>query len=508
MLTATTAISLLLALVAQDRLWQYQGQNSTDLTGADVAAIGDIDADAIVDALVGIPYFASANKGRAVVLSGGDGKLVRAHLGERGFDGLGCYVGGAGDVDQDGSPDYLAGAIFHDSAGPQSGRVYLYSGATGALLWFADGMTGTYLGSGLRSFGDTDADGIPDFWVSASFGGTYNAGVAYLYSGRDGALLDAIEGEEKYDYFAQIIESVGDLDGDAAAEFVISSVSHDSGRGKAYLYRGADRTQIRTFEGAHAGAAFGFDVAGVGDLDGDLIGEIAIGEFYRYHGNGMVTIYSGSDFCVLRRHHGERRWKLAVVEAAGDLNGDGVDEYYLGAPAGGENEVGIAYVYSGRTGRALFQWTGGAQTESTGAEIVRMGDSDLDGVEDVLFGMPYSDQGNPYSYNEGSVALYAGNDLYLQAEDDSIGPGDTIVLQAAGGVPGSQCALYLVEQNGQPVWQLMGLVPFDALGEALWKASAPLPSSSTPSLDLCFLAYAIGYSGTVIDTGRACVSVR
>jgi len=119
--------------------------------------------------------------------------------------------------------------------GEKAGRVYLYSMQSGKLLWSVDGKPGDQLGIGVEAAGDANHDGVPDVVASAP-----NAGKAYIYSGKDGAVLLTMTAEAATDNFGRHVAGVGDVDGDGYDDVIIGAPGNANRRGAAYIYSGRD----------------------------------------------------------------------------------------------------------------------------------------------------------------------------------------------------------------------------------------------------------------------------
>jgi len=89
---------------------------------------------------------------------------------------------------------------------------------------------------------------------------------------------------------------------------------------------------------------------------------------------------------------------------AGDVNDDGFGDYIIGAPfAGGVGlEPGAAYVYSG-TGGLLHTFWGPHDFSNFGSAVAGAGDVNSDGHDDFFAGAPFTS-------SDGSAFLYSGAD--------------------------------------------------------------------------------------------------
>jgi hypothetical protein len=127
--------------------------------------------------------------GAFVVVSGDDGELLQRAGGEAARDGLGIGIGDAGDWDGDGHDDLIVGAWQHASAAPAGGKVYLYSGRDGAtLLTYTGKVMGETFGFDATGMGDVDGDGAIDFLITSAWSAVNGArsGRVFVLSGAQG----------------------------------------------------------------------------------------------------------------------------------------------------------------------------------------------------------------------------------------------------------------------------------------------------------------------------------
>src|SRR6185437_2602377 len=110
---------------------------------------------------------------------------------------------------------------------------------------------------------------------------------------------------------------------------------------------------------------FGDGVAHTADLNGDGVPDLIVGASGKNPGHGAVYVYSGRTGKLLFRIHGERgnaAFGQFFVAGVGDVNGDGVPDVYVGDYASNNagRAGGFAAVYSGAGGTRLHAWRGAA----------------------------------------------------------------------------------------------------------------------------------------------------
>ncbi len=144
-------------------------------------------------------------------------------------DLFGFSASSAGDIDGDGVDDLVIGAPLSNVGGLVSGRVDIYSTQTGQVIQSIAGTAGQVLGASVAGLGDVDGDGIGDIVASGvlSQNGQQQDAV-YVYSGATGAILRAYTsgaggggGAAGEDGFGALVRGLGDLNGDGSPEVAI-----------------------------------------------------------------------------------------------------------------------------------------------------------------------------------------------------------------------------------------------------------------------------------------------
>jgi Ca2+-binding RTX toxin-like protein len=401
--------------------------------GRSVSNAGDVNGDGIDDLLIGADCTGNGDSinqpGYSYVIFGKVGsfpaKLDLASLnGTNGFvikgvapdDSTGYAVSGVGDVNGDGVSDLLIGARFSDIKGDRSGVGYVVYGQRGNFspvldLASLNGSNGFRIdglaandrfGRSVSRAGDVNGDGLDDFIVGARLAkpdDTRNAGQSYVVFGRQGGF---------------------------PSPFNISSLDGSNG----FAINGAASGDDLGFAVAAAGDinGDGFDDVAVGALTADINGQKDAGQSYIIFGKASgfaakltPTNLNGTDgFVINGRATGDLLGH--TVDGIGDINGDGIEDFAMGAPEAdpdGKPNAGQSYVIFGSkagfpaqfdlaslNGSNGFTINGNAAGDQLGSDVNGVGDVNNDGIADFVVGAVGADPGG--KANAGQVYLIFG----------------------------------------------------------------------------------------------------
>jgi hypothetical protein len=147
-----------------------------------LTVIGDVDADGVPDVYASdwSNTAKGPSTGRVYVHSGKDGHRLLTLTGETAGEGFGTSPSNAGDVDGDGHDDLIVGAWQYAHAAISGGRAYLFSGKDGRLLrTYTCRIPGDTFGFDSVAIGDIDRDGTTDFLITSAWSGIHR-----FHSGR------------------------------------------------------------------------------------------------------------------------------------------------------------------------------------------------------------------------------------------------------------------------------------------------------------------------------------
>jgi hypothetical protein len=464
------------AQIGTVRSWMKYTQHVLDPFdgfGYSVAGLGDVDGDGIGDVAVGAPGDDDGPSGGGAVwilFLNADG-TVRSHQkissisgwfdAELFVDAFGTGVAGLGDLDGNGVPDLAVAAAFTRGIGSRSGAAWiLFLERDGRVkswrkLAPLTSLNGSQLADSISCLGDLDGNGAPDLALGhrrSIDGGIRGGAVWILFLANDGTLA----GEQKIgstlggfggalahgDEFGISSASPGDLDGDGVPDLAVGAYLDDDGGLDAgalwILFLQADgtvkswRKLSATSRGFGArldpGDHFGKSVCAAGDLDGDGIGDLAVGAdldddggpdkgavwFLTLNADGSVKAWQ-----KVSQKQGDFAGKLestdfptyasdrfgAAVALLGDLDGNGFGDFAVGTPGHGtvarsNTDSGAAWILRMKGGSVVSErqfvgepkgWGSGRSVEGKfGSSLAALDDVDGDGIGDLAVGAPES----------------------------------------------------------------------------------------------------------------------
>jgi len=423
-------------------------------------------------------------------------------LGEAPTHGAGNSVSYAGDIDGDGVGEILIAANGAEFSGDTLGAVYMFYGplsASGAIsLATADAVitgddNGDKIGKTVSGGFDINGDDLDDFILSTAApseicdtsgclsAGSAESGATYVFydaltGTQDVTAADAaFVGEASYDR-AGVSAIIGDMDGTAGAEIAIgANANDDAGSAAGIIYvltapvsglNNLDDADAK-ITGESSGDKAGQDIVSGGDINGDGFADLLTSTVDAYSGVGAAYVIYGpvsgtssltdSDVILTGVYSGDGAGN--AIGSASDVDGDGNDDFLVGAPGDDEGGSGAGAVYlvygPGTTGNlttATSKFIGPSTNWGLGTGADGGGDVDGDGALDLLLsasGGGAIDEGEAYLFF-GSIApgTYDVADADATFAGDATGDAVGGSLALTGDIDGSGNASILLGASG------------------------------------------------------------
>ncbi len=345
-----------------------EGTAAGVFAGSSIDCRGDVEGDSAADLLVGEPGDAwGAFSGAVHIVPGGGtgiGSIVdeatSIWTGEYAGDRLGHEVR-AIQLDDDAFDEVIATAVGTPGNRTQYGMAYVIGSPTGdtrsidGASAYVYGTEADIVSATAGNAGDLDGDGLEELAL-AGYGAAYAA--VFVFHPPLAGALSLSDADVRINDTAFGLAYTGlahaDLDQDGHDDLLVGN-PYAASIGVTYVFYGeivGDTTtaeaDVRIMGGNEGFQQSGSAIASPGDLDGDGKGEILIGA---EQGGGLYLHYGGDEGTYNLREDARAAWSGTWPYAyaplsleTGELTGDGVVDFAIGASWAGDDYQGAVVV--------------------------------------------------------------------------------------------------------------------------------------------------------------------
>ncbi|MEM8859335.1 MAG: FG-GAP-like repeat-containing protein, partial [Chloroflexota bacterium] len=449
------ALSGSLDSISDATVWLGLDKLTDNDRGATVTWLGDMNGDRLGDLAVGLPG-ANGGRGKVIVVNGRPGNWPAPNAGEieplstnspsylgGTGDQLGSIIHSAGDVNGDGLDDLLVGDPVNNRITLVLGRQNNYifeqpldgsaNNQIGIVTQASGESLSTLQATGVAGVGDVTNDGYGDLLVAVS---TANGSRVYLLPGTISLINDQaldFHGAATLDTTSTNVSvaGVGDINSDLIPDFAIAidGTIHLFAGGGGWVQGGLTPLNTSAAIATYSSSDSVPTIVAAGDINGDRIADFA----FTNGSTPTIVFGNASQSFTTQSLSGFASPLSGFLAAVGDVNKDGRGDLLVG------NSNGDAYLISGSNLSAAAATISGVTAAAstpfiTAADLAGDGSSDLALVPSAanITGLGFNGFANletqaPFISTSALKQINGGAQITTTAQSPILEPGDVTV---------------------------------------------------------------------------------